>query len=453
MDQKQLEHDIITVRDLLGKSLTIPPYQRPYKWQRKHVRQLMEDVLAHGSEKNETYRFGTLVLHKKTIEKDREEGLDIVDGQQRMITLVLIVMAIHEDKRLNAELDNLYFAYKDSTLAGLRSLEFRHKITHQNVYHNYQEIKRCLETWDHHTLKFLLDQCELVWVELGELSEAFQFFDSQNSRGKDLFPHDLLKAFHLRALPDRSPTAQEEAVRKWEKLEPQDLGSLFEDYLFRIRNWSKGRSARYFTKDDVGIFKGVNVDGMETYPYRKSAVIVNHAVNDYNSHEHRKLDGQQMAYPYQLDQVILNGKHFFEWVAHYEALRRDTKSKSEVPSKKLGVLLQYLDNYHRRYQTGDQYVRMMFDCSLIYFRDRFGDRDLDAVSVRLFLWAYWLRLERSRVQMASIDNHAIDSKMFIRLGDALTSMEIMDTRVKAWFKENWERIKPGDSIGDLIEKL
>ena len=453
MSAEQLEHGIVKVRELMGIALTIPPYQRPYKWQRKHVRELMEDVLAHSKEKNETYRFGTLVLHKKTLEKDKVEGLDIVDGQQRMITLVLIVMAIHEDKRLKEELENLSFVWEHSSLAGLKGLQFKGKITHQNVYHNYQEIKRCLETWDKHTLQFLLDRCELVWVELGELSEAFQFFDSQNSRGKDLFPHDLLKAFHLRALADRSARAQEEAVHHWEKMKPEDLGSLFEDYLFRIRNWSKGRSARYFTKDDVGIFKGVNVDGIETYPYRRSAVIVDHAVNDYNSHEHRKLDGQQMAYPYQLDQVILNGKHFFEWVAHYEALRRDTKSKSEVPSKKLEVLLHYLDNYHRRYQTGDQYVRMMFDCSLIYFRDRFGDRNLDAASVRLFLWAYWLRLERSRVQMASIDNHAIESKMFIRLGDALTPMEIMDMRVGAWFKEDWERIKPGDSIGDLIQKL
>lgn len=33
-----------------------------------------------------------------------------------------------------------------------------------------------------------------------DISEAFQFFDSQNARGKALYPHDLLKAYHLREM-------------------------------------------------------------------------------------------------------------------------------------------------------------------------------------------------------------------------------------------------------------
>ena len=40
----------------------------------------------------------------------------------------------------------------------------------------------------------------MVEVVLQDISEAFQFFDSQNARGKDLEPHDLLKAYHLGAL-------------------------------------------------------------------------------------------------------------------------------------------------------------------------------------------------------------------------------------------------------------
>ncbi len=45
-----------------------------------------------------------------------------------------------------------------------------------------------------------LKNCSMVYVKLVSLEEAFQFFDSQNARGKPLAPYDLLKAYHLRSL-------------------------------------------------------------------------------------------------------------------------------------------------------------------------------------------------------------------------------------------------------------
>ena len=49
---------------------------------------------------------------------------------------------------------------------------------------------------------FIEKRCELIIVITDDISTAFQFFDSQNARGKALYPHDLLKAYHLREMAD-----------------------------------------------------------------------------------------------------------------------------------------------------------------------------------------------------------------------------------------------------------
>ena len=89
---------IITVEDLLLTNIIIPKYQRPYKWQPKNVKQLLEDIVLH--QKKSAYRIGTAVMHK-----DKNE-LNIVDGQQRIVTLTLIAHALHSNESTK------YFAEK-----------------------------------------------------------------------------------------------------------------------------------------------------------------------------------------------------------------------------------------------------------------------------------------------------------------------------------------------------
>ena len=71
------------IGDLLGEqSVRIPDYQRPYKWDVRNVAQLIDDVqefMRLGA-----YQLGSIILHE-----DENQDLNIVDGQQRFITLVL----------------------------------------------------------------------------------------------------------------------------------------------------------------------------------------------------------------------------------------------------------------------------------------------------------------------------------------------------------------------------
>ena len=81
MQQSQLQTSVISVGQLLQYGqLAIPVYQRPYKWTQKNVMQLIKDVYTFRNKS--AYRFGTIVIH------DDGDNYNIVDGQQRIITLL-----------------------------------------------------------------------------------------------------------------------------------------------------------------------------------------------------------------------------------------------------------------------------------------------------------------------------------------------------------------------------
>lgn len=194
---------IITLTELYNlEKLRIPEYQRPYKWTEKNVNNLIDDIIS-NKDKSE-YRLGTLVFYKNK-EKEKEnldivekETLDIVDGQQRIITLMLILYAISE----KYEIDKKLYDAKNE----LWGHKFNNPISQNNIYKNYQLIKQRINDFDKATVDFLLKKCTFVKIVLNDVSEAFQFFDSQNSRGKELEPHDLLKAYHLREMREIGST-------------------------------------------------------------------------------------------------------------------------------------------------------------------------------------------------------------------------------------------------------
>lgn len=89
--------EILKVHQLLSlPNLVIPDYQRPYKWTIKHIQPLLQDIDIYNSAT--AYRLGSIVFHKGQA-AEKLDKLNIVDGQQRTLTLVLAANAII-DKRL-----------------------------------------------------------------------------------------------------------------------------------------------------------------------------------------------------------------------------------------------------------------------------------------------------------------------------------------------------------------
>jgi hypothetical protein len=417
---------IISVRTLVQENrLTIPSYQRPYKWTIKNVNQLIDDILLH---RNKTaYRIGTLVLHQETDEVTTKEKLNIVDGQQRSITILLIAMALqdHLADSVREEMKKHHFEMPKTEL--LNTLSFSHPVSQKNIHQNYREIRRRVIDFDFAAILFFFEKCEVVKVVLYDVSEAFQFFDSQNARGRDLEPHDLLKAFHLRELTENiSEKEKIDLIDQWERLKTDELKILFAQLLFRVRHWSKGYSARYFTKDDVDVFKGISPDSETPHPYAEMYKISHFFVEDYNNNYHRKIDKHKVAYPFQLNQVIINGKRFFEFVNHYWNVKEEMYKclKQDVKAKEI---IDVLDNYPQRERTGDKYIRNLFDCALLFYWDKFGNKEIGRVAEKIFVWAYKRRLLQHSVQLASIDNYALEYPfVFNVIHQALQPNEVLN---------------------------
>jgi uncharacterized protein with ParB-like and HNH nuclease domain len=433
---------VITIKELLEKDLQIPIYQRPYKWDEKNVNQLIDDILFHKDKS--AYRLGTLVIYndkedKKKKNINEKEEFFIVDGQQRTLTIILIAYAL--DHCGKYDLKKILSCDKEIINPDLLKIEFLSDISKKNIQNNYKIIERRIKTFEEQDILFFLKKCELVRVTIFELSEAFQFFDSQYARGKDLQPHDLLKAFHLREMNNFSTQAERiETVEKWEAMDKDKLSKLFSLYLYRIRNWSKGLSARSFSKNDVDVFKGINPDNNENYPFSKIFRIVH-----YYSSVHEKINQNKFDYPFQIDQTIINGRRFFEMIAYYDKMIDDIKNMKD------NQIIKTIDNYEGCYRDGDNYVRILFYCGLVYYIDKFGDKELERAVDKIFIWAYSLRLEHIRVQLASIDNHALGNvQLFKIIREAIRPNKILNLQLSKI--ENIESTKTKD-IEDAFRRL
>lgn len=439
---QQDQPKIIKVKDLLSNErLQIPSYQRPYKWTEKNVNQLIDDILLH-KEKSE-YRLGTLVVH------NHDSICDIVDGQQRTITLTLIAYAIAQKQNKTTEEEKILQSFDPKLL----NLSFANDISKANIQNNYKQIERRIEDFDEKSIYFFLEKCTLVKVVLEEISEAFQFFDSQNSRGKDLEPHDLLKAFHLREMNNFSTEEEcKKAVEKWENLDTTKLSELFSQYLFRIRNWSNGHSASYFSKNEVDVFKGVSPNIEENYPFAAMLRIAHFYVEEYNRSYHISIDKREMTFPFQIDETIINGKRFFEMIEHYQIMIDKVKSK-EMSEKY--PILEMIKTYEGSSHTGDKYIRNLFYCGLIYYIDKFGEKDLSKAIDKIFVWAYSLRLKLQAVRLVSIDNFALNKghsqiQLFKKIKNAINPNDILNLRLEIL---NKNRSSKTEKIVEEFKKL
>lgn len=378
------EARILSVEELLKLDLVIPSYQRPYKWTEKNIRELILDIQK-GIEDakkypNFKYRVGTVILYQENDTKPYE----IVDGQQRILSFLLLKLCLNPD-----------------FTCSLLSATFSDKVTLGNLHSNSDRIREWCSSVDD-GIKEAFDRAlsevlEVVVLTVNELSEAFQLFDSQNTRGRELYPHDLLKAYHLREIHDKYD--MQRAVLKWESKDPQAIRELFDNYLFPLWNWSKRRKSSRFTAAEIDLYKGIEVSSGYTYAHRANK-----------------------AMPYfLLSEPLISGGDFFEMVDHYMQMLHSIKQelidnpdfarikdlliddKSKVGQIKTPA---DLDKACKSSSTGMNHARNLFFCALLCYYDRFHNFDLMAVK-KLFTWAMMLRVDMNHLGFDSVNRYAI----------------------------------------------
>ena len=84
--KNKVELKILNLKDVFQKLLVIPDYQRIYCWDKDTLLQLLDDLLDWQYFSN--YRLGSVILNNKG------NNYEIVDGQQRLVSLTLLLSAL-----------------------------------------------------------------------------------------------------------------------------------------------------------------------------------------------------------------------------------------------------------------------------------------------------------------------------------------------------------------------
>lgn len=377
------EKDKIKIQSIMQlldtEKLKVPSYQRPYKWSEKNIDDLLTDIENALERQRELgilgnsefkFRVGTVLLHNNT-EKD---SIDIVDGQQRTITFSLLLRYLQHSLNLQS---NTKFV----------ELNLENIYTKYNLCKNYDHIKDWFSLKDDSFKKRVLDALsnllEVVVITVEEEAEAFQLFDSQNSRGKALYPHDLLKAYHLREM-NNDLFEMQRVVEDWEEMDQKEkngtnrIRNLFEYYLYQIYNWAERSKSKTFTVKDIDAYKGIKQNS--TYPYaertKKSMPI------------------------FQLTEPFIAGKEFFEMVSYYLPLHNYLKKEVLQQFPKIKSILEKYGG------AGFDHCRNLFYCAVLCYYDRFKNFDQKAI-LKLFTWAFMLRVDRISLPYSSMNKYAV----------------------------------------------
>ena len=233
-ESKVVLHTML-LKDVFSLKLKIPDYQRIYCWPQKNVEQLLDDIFI---PRNHKYHLGTLILQKKG------DDYDIIDGQQRTVTLALILRAMCID-------NILLLKEKFDSVEAQKYIGYNRYIIETYLDRHYPNI----ETRSKEAKKILdIISFDVLVLNDSSLELAYTFFSTQNARGKALTDYELLKtdyellkSHHLRFIPESHEDQQRHLAKMWDKLlvkSERDNGDrsvsiILGIYLYCLRKWTR----------------------------------------------------------------------------------------------------------------------------------------------------------------------------------------------------------------------
>jgi hypothetical protein len=276
----QIESAKIVIIEVFSRFwFRIPDYQRAYVWGKDEISELIDDV-NYASEHNPEgqYFLGSMVLRKATRTTDGVsfEEYELLDGQQRLTTLMLMLACIR-DRVTDAKLkgacremlyqeenkwkkipgrnrivydirDNVgafierYIKADDGSLstdlpgiAASKNLSLGNMAAGmQTIHASFHDAERFPSPGDFDRfVGFLLNNALFIYVSTEDLDDAFRLFTILNDRGIPLSNSDILKAKNLGAITgekDRGKWAE-----YWEEVEGEMGRDEFDRFLSLVR--------------------------------------------------------------------------------------------------------------------------------------------------------------------------------------------------------------------------
>ena len=216
--------------NLMSLPLNIPEYQRNYCWDKDNITNLWKSIASSSGD----IHLGNIIL------QERAGKFDIIDGQQRLITLTLFAMAL---------------GYKHSL--PLLKCRLRSSLSVRNLANAKYVIKSLCQQREK-AMNVIFDENSGNSIDFGvlilnsttSLDLAYTFFNSQNAKGVPLSDYDLLKAHHLQYISHESQARH--LASRWDKYLSQSPNIISDDsaigadlknslgrHLLRLRSWMR----------------------------------------------------------------------------------------------------------------------------------------------------------------------------------------------------------------------
>ncbi len=252
----QLTSNDRTLRQILSTYyFSIPRFQRPYSWTPENIEDLWQDAIQDSTG---DYFVGSMVVYPK-----RDDTVAVIDGQQRLTTFLMLLCSIrdaadeqtcsslangtqtfiertdeNDQMRFVLQTDSSYPFLQDAILskgtAELDTIVGSEEKALQAAYRRIVQYVRGIvesvlsdsalseEAKQNVILKRLQEARDkllglrIVFIEVGTEDDATTIFVTLNSRGKDLEPADLVKAYLLQLMPQRS--GLDRPLEKWQSI-------------------------------------------------------------------------------------------------------------------------------------------------------------------------------------------------------------------------------------------
>ncbi len=407
--------EIKKVNKILDEHLEIPNYQRPYRWTENNVRLLLEDIRNSWQEGKNLYRIGSVILNRNA------SKFNIVDGQQRITSILLLLKSL--GSKVGSSLRNsLQYKHGDSLNAIIRNKSYIDSWLQENIVNDLQGFE-----------KYILECCEFVEIKVNDLSEAFQMFDSQNGRGKELEAYNLLKAYHIRAMESNTfeekiicDIAWEGAARYQSKKDSNQvsdlLGQLINEQLYRTRLWSRKETALEFNKKQIKEFKGITVNKNHPidFPYQNKELLQS-VMQDYFKRlgvnvsiksRFKHLTAENISPFALMNQNIVNGKGFFDYIETYIEIYKRLFNSEYDQMKEFKKFIQKNCKYSGSHRDGDKYLFELYKSLIMLMFDKFGEEGIGKYHNILYLLVYRLRIEKEQVRYTSVADYPIQNEAF-----------------------------------------
>lgn len=309
----KLNVDQKTIKDLFQDKradFLIPDYQRPYAWGENECQTLWDDIFTFaipddGStefDSNSEYFLGPIVTFKND-----EDKMEVIDGQQRLTTLMLLLRAFYskfghmQDKQSIATKQNIEKCIwktdefgepdmnalkidsevatdkdKEEFLDILRTGDASRgqKSKYAENYRFFQEsIQKFLDrfpTYFAYLPTRIINNCILLPIEAESQDTALRIFSTLNDRGKPLSDADIFKAQFYKFYSNLGK--KDEFIKNWKVLEElcekifhpitgTPMDELFTRYMYYVRAKKGIKSSttealrKFYEKDSYSILK------------------------------------------------------------------------------------------------------------------------------------------------------------------------------------------------------